>query len=409
MSRDFDVIIVGAGVVGAVAASLLVARQLCPGARVALVADRIAPAQPHVAEWDLRVFALSRASRRVLTVAGVWPSLPPQRVQAYERMCVWDASGPPQGRHSLCFDAAEIGEPDLGAIVDGAALQTQSLQAARAAGVAVIEAAVTRIAVTDAEARITLADGRDLRCQLLIGADGTGSKVRELLAIGSAGHSYQQDALVAHVRTAEPHRRTAWQRFLPTGPLALLPLPDGRSSLVWTTSRDEAARLAALTPAAFGEALTEASGAVLGACTLTTPRAQFPLQLQYALQYAQSRAVLLGDAAHAVHPLAGQGLNLGLLDCAALVEVLGGAHDARSFGDLQLLRRYERRRRSDNVLAAGAFDALDRLFSNANPTLMSLRAFGLGMVGRLPFARRELARRALGLAGDVPEFLLQGS
>jgi 2-octaprenylphenol hydroxylase len=404
-SRDFDVVIVGAGVIGAVMASLLAVRKLTAPGRVAIIADRFATAPAAAADWDLRVFALSRASERVLKACGVWDALPAQRVFAYERMCVWDAGGEPNGKSSLRFDCAEIGEPDLGHIVDGRFLQWQCLQAARAAGAVLIEAGLEAIIATDADISVRLSDGRALRSQLLIAADGQESKARALLGIDTAGHIYHQDALVAHVRTAKSHANTAWQRFLRPGPVALLPLADGRSSIVWSTALAGAARLRALDPEAFGAALTAASGEVLGNCELSTPLASFPLKLQYAVDYARPRAVLLGDAAHVVHPLAGQGLNLGLLDCAVLADVLGQAGGGAFFGEHRLLRRYERRRRSENMLAAGAFDGLEQLFSTANPLGAGLRAAGLRAVGKVPFVKRRLALRALGMAGDVPEFL----
>ena len=402
--RDFDVLIVGAGVVGATMASLLVARKLAAPGRVAIVAERFAPAYPMPeSEWDLRVFALSRASQRLLKVSGAWANLPSDKMAAYERMRVWDARGEPRGRGSLGFDCAELGEPNLGFIVEGRALQHQTLRAAVAAGVVCIEAAVAGVAVGESGVRVSLGDGRELGSQLLIAADGTASRTRELLRFETAGHAYHQDALVAHVRTARPHERTAWQRFLPTGPLAFLPLPDGRSSIVWSMARAEAARLRALDAAAFGAALTSARGEVLGCCELTTPVASFPLKLQYALDYVGPRAVLLGDAAHAVHPLAGQGLNLGLLDCAALTEVLSEGGAAGFFGEHKLLRRYERSRRSENLLAAAALDGLERLFSGDDP--LRMRMAGLGLVDRVPFIKRQLAERALGLTGDLPGFL----
>jgi 2-polyprenylphenol 6-hydroxylase len=403
-SRDFDVIIVGAGVVGTVMAALLVARKLCAPGRVAIIADRFAAEAPAGADWDLRVFALSRASERLLKACGVWKSLPAQRVFAYERMCVWDAGGEPQGKGSLSFDCAEIGEPNLGYIVEGRALQWQCLQGARSAGAVLLEAGLAAIVTAETDVSIRLSDGRELRSQLLIAADGPESKTRALLGIETAGHTYHQDALVAHMRTAKPHRSTAWQRFLGTGPLAFLPLPDGRSSIVWSTSLPEAARLLALGPEAFGAAVTAASGGVLGDCELSTPVVSFPLKLQYALEYVRPRAALLGDAAHVVHPLAGQGLNLGLLDCASLIEVLGDAGGA-FFGEHRLLRRYERWRRSENELAAIALDGLERLFSNADPVSAGLRAAGLSAVGKVPFVKRRLAQRALGLVGDIPAFL----
>ncbi len=406
MSRDFDAIIVGAGVVGSVMASLLLARKQSSPGRVAIVADRIAAGSgAPAADWDLRVYALSRASQRLLQICGAWQSLPPQRVSAYDRMCVWDESGTPEGPGSLTFDCAEIGEANLGHIVDGRALQESCLRAACATGAVLIEAQVQEVALTAADARLRLTDGRDLRGALLIAADGAESKTRGLIGIDVAGHAYHQDALVAHVRSERSHRNTAWQRFLSTGPLAFLPLPDGRSSIVWSVARAEAARLRGLDAAAFGVALRAASGDVLGELALTTPLASFALKLQYSVDYARPRAVLLGDAAHAVHPLAGQGLNLGLLDCASLADVLGSAGAAAQFGEYRLLRRYERWRKSENLLAATAFDGLERLFSNANSGAARLRTAGLDSVRKLPFLKRQFAKRALGLVGDVPAFL----
>jgi 2-polyprenylphenol 6-hydroxylase len=402
--RDFDFIIVGAGVIGAAMASLLIARRLSEPTKVALVGDRFA-ALAADADWDLRVFALSRASQRLLEACGVWQKMQPQKINAYDRMVVWDERGEPGGAGSLSFDCAELGEPNLGFIVDGVALQSQCLEAARSAGAILIEASVAALVANDEECRVRLGDGRELRGRLLIAADGTESKTRALLGIETAGHTYHQDALVGHVRTEKSHRRTAWQRFLRSGPLAFLPLPDGRSSVVWSVGRAEAARLRALDAAAFGAALTAAGGGVLGGCELTTPLSSFPLKLQYALNYVKPRAVLIGDAAHVVHPLAGQGLNLGLLDCASFADVLGAAAGARFFGEHKLLRRYERWRRSENIITAAALDGLERLFSSPSAAVSRLRMTGLDAVGHLPFVKRALALRALGLSGDVPEFL----
>ena len=406
MSRDFDVVVIGAGVIGATMAALLGARRLAGAGRVALIADAaVVPAAP-ADDWDLRVFALSRASQRLLRLCGSWQRLPASRLFPYERMCVWDASGSPGGAGSLTFDCAEIGEPNLGFIVEGRALASASLEAVSASGAVRIEGAVRTLRVDEKEARIRLEDGRDLTAKLLIAADGVGSNSRELLGIDTAGHAYHQDALVAHVRTTQSHRNTAWQRFLPGGPLAFLPLPDGRSSIVWSVAREAAGHLRSLEPGAFAAALETASAGALGAIELTTPVASFALQLKVAVDYLRTRAVLLGDAGHAVHPLAGQGLNLGLLDCASLADELAPAQgNAELLGEPRLLRSYERRRKSENLLAATALDALERLFSSSNPLIERLRAAGLGAVGRAPVLKRALALRALGLAGDVPAFL----
>jgi ubiquinone biosynthesis UbiH/UbiF/VisC/COQ6 family hydroxylase len=399
------VVIVGAGVIGAVMATLLVARRLSTPGRVVIVCDRLPAPAPPDADWDVRVFALSRASERLLRICGVWEALPAARRFAYERMRVWDASGEPEGAGSLEFDCARLGEPNLGFIVDGRALQRECLQAARAAGVTVIEAGIAAITGNDTDISLRMTDGRELHSKLLIAADGPDSKTRDLLGIETAGHTYGQDALAAHVRTEKPHQNTAWQRFLSGGPLAFLPLPDGRSSIVWSAPSREAARLRALDPESFGTALAAASGGALGACELTSAIASFPLKLRYALEYVRPRAVLLGDAAHVVHPLAGQGLNLGLLDCAALADVLGEGAGAGHYGEHMLLRRYERWRRSENLLAAGVLDALERLFANGDSVSTGLRVAALTAVGKLPFLKREFALRALGLRGDVPAFL----
>jgi ubiquinone biosynthesis UbiH/UbiF/VisC/COQ6 family hydroxylase len=406
-SREFDVIIVGAGIIGTTMASLLLKRGCSTPGRVALIADRFMqapaadaggrPAGGRPADWDLRVYALSRASERLLQLCGIWDSLPRQRLNAYQRMQVWDALGSAQGARSVGFDCADIGEPNLGYIVDGRVLQWHALETARALGAVPLEAQLAAIVRGDDFISAVLGDGRSLRAKLIIGADGTESKTRQLLDIGTAGHAYHQDALVAHVSTDKPHGDTAWQRFLPGGPLALLPLSDGRSSLVWSMDRAEAARLRVLDPEDFSAAVTAGSDEVLGRCTLASPLAAFPLQLQYALAYVQSRAVLLGDAVHVVHPLAGQGLNLGLQDCAALASVLGDCGDARSFGDLKTLRRYERWRRSENLLAGAALDGLERLFADSGILTSTARGVGMGAVQRMPMVKRALARRALGV------------
>ncbi len=396
MSRDFDILIVGAGVAGSALAASLVMRKAVLPERIALVADRFVSQPAPDIELDLRVFAMSRGSQRLLTGLGVWQQLPRDRRNAYDRMCVWDARDAPDSAAALRFDCADIGEPDLGTIVEGRALQWLTQEAARRAGVTLIQAGVGSVSVSDAAATLTLNASRQLQAGLIVAADGVDSALRTLLQIDVVGHSYHQQALVAHVRTALPHQRTAWQRFLPTGPLALLPLGDGRSSIVWSVDSARADTLMSLAPEDFDTELTAASGEVLGRCSLSTSRARFPLQFKVASQYVRPRFALLGDAAHSVHPLAGQGLNLGLLDCAALADLLSALRPAQ-FGDLRALRRYERERKSENLLAATAFDGLNRLFSNSHPLLTGLRSAGLGSVGRVPALRRFFARNALGI------------
>jgi 2-polyprenylphenol 6-hydroxylase len=404
MSQPFDIVVVGAGPVGAVTATLLVKRRIAPPERIACIADELPTPQRPDDDIDLRVFALNRATERILNLCGIWTLLPEKRVNPFERMCVWDAAGTAGGRASIQFDCAELGEPNLGTIVDGRALAAAALDGMRRCGVALLQGRVAALESVSMP-QLRLSDGRKLNAQLVIGADGAASALRNLAGIETAGHSYTQEALVAHVRTGEPHRNTAWQRFLETGPLAFLPLADGRSSIVWSAAAERAVALKHLGPEAFGRALTEAAAGALGECTLASEIGSFPLQLRYALQYVRPGIALVGDAAHTVHPLAGQGLNLGIMDAAVLADVL--ASRSSEIGELPALRRYERWRKAENMLSATAFDALDRLFSNGDPTLGSLRGAGLALIDRLPFAKRSLARRALGLAGDLPSYLVQ--
>lgn len=399
--HDFDVVIVGGGMVGTCVAALLAGDERLADRRVAVV-EPVAPRAPRDGAMDLRVSALSRASERILRHAGAWPAIEPHACP-YGEMMVWDAAGRRDGRDVLRFSAAETGEPDLGCIVENLRVQWALQESPRLREVTLLRAGLEDLAFDEEAARVVLSDGRRYSCALLIGADGGRSRVRELCGIGRAGWSYGQTAVVAHLRTERPHRDTAYQRFLPEGPLALLPLRDGRVSLVWTTTPDDAAALQALDADAFGRRVTEASDRVLGALQLDSERAGLPLALWHSREYVRPRLALVGDAAHTIHPLAGQGVNLGFLDAAALVEVLG---DAVGSGDdpysLRALRRYERWRRSENALMLGATDTINRVFGEKNVAFAALRRAGLALVAAQPLARRALVQRALGLEGDLP-------
>jgi 2-octaprenylphenol hydroxylase len=250
---------------------------------------------------------------------------------------------------------------------------------------------------------VTLEDRRRLSCQFVVGADGGQSVARRLAGIGREGWEYGQTAVVAHLSPEHPHRQTAWQRFLPTGPIALLPLADGRVSLVWTTTPEEAVELHATTAEEFSRRVSEASDHALGRLTLASGRADFPLALWHAREYVRPRLALVGDAAHTIHPLAGQGVNLGFLDAASLVQVLAEASAAGAEPhSLRTLRRYERWRRSENAIVLGLCDTINRLFAEKSVAVSGLRRFGMSMVTRQPLLRRALVERALGLGGDVP-------
>src|SRR5262249_14480264 len=246
--------------------------------------------------------------------------------------------------------------------------------------------------------------GSRLTAALAVGADGAESPARKQMQIAAREGEVRQRAVVCHVRTASPHRHTAWQRFLRSGPIALLPLHDGRSSIVWTTTPDHAAELVGLPEHEFCEAVETAVDGVLGSVEAASARADFPLRSVHAECYVLPRFALVGDAAHAVHPLAGQGVNLGFLDCAALAQTLDAA--TGDPGELKLLRQYERWRKGENLLMLSALDGLNGLFSNHNPMLGFLRRNGLSLVDRLGPVKSLFMRRALGLAGDLPQVAL---
>jgi 2-octaprenylphenol hydroxylase len=398
---DFDVIIVGGGMVGTCLAALLAREDALAGWRIALV-DPAGARRPDDASLDLRVSALSRASERILGAAQAWDAIAPH-ASPYSEMVVWDAASTPNRPDAVRFTAAETAEPNLGHIVENLRVQWALHESPLLRGVTEVRSGLSGLEIDDSAARLTLADGRRLSCQLVIGADGSQSVARQLAGIGRSGWTYDQTAVVAHLRTEKPHRATAWQRFLPSGPLAFLPLRDGRVSLVWSTSPEDAASLQDASAEEFGERVTVASDRVLGRVTLASGRAAFPLALWHAREYVRPRLALVGDAAHTIHPLAGQGVNLGFLDCAGLVQVLAEA-SARNedVHELRVLRRYERWRRSENAVVLATCDTLNRLFTEKSVAVAAVRRLGLTLVTRQPLLRRTLVERALGLGGDVP-------
>ena len=386
-----DVAVVGGGMVGA-AAALALARA---GFAVALLEAR-APAPWRVdAEVDLRVVGLAPSSIALLDEMVVWTSIREARASAYRHMHVWDAAS----GASIDFDAAAEGRDMLGCIVENSLVQWTLWQALETAGVRrLCPAEVTAFESRGDRIQLQLADGATLSAAVLVAADGAASPLRQLAGIGTRGRDYAQRAVVAHVGTERAHESTAWQRFLAGGPLALLPLADGRSSLVWSLPEAEAQRVLALDDRRFCDELGAASDFRLGRITGTTPRAAFPLKLQLAQGYQAERFVLLGDAAHAVHPLAGQGVNLGLRDVVELRDTLLAARRAgQDIGMAHVLRRYARRRRSADTLDALGFDALARVYAWQWPPLVAARAIGVRLLDRLPPLKRRLSDHAAGL------------
>jgi 2-octaprenyl-6-methoxyphenol hydroxylase len=407
---DADVIIAGAGLTGATLGLALASAGLKP-----ILVDP-QPFDAQVAPtFDGRASAIAFSSFRQWRALGLGPSLEPH-AQRIEQILVTDGRGAgaaarPAGGAFLRFDAAEIagrtdGEP-LGYMLENRRSRAGLAEAVTAAGLTVLApASVARVTFGTGVAEVTLADGRVLRAPLVVGAEGRGSVAREAAGIDVQGWSYGQSGVVATVHLERDHEGVAHEYFLPSGPFAILPLTERRASLVWTepTRRGEALRGAR--DELFHAHLRRRFGDFLGDVEARGPRFVYPLSMQLATALAAPRLALVGDAGHAIHPLAGQGLNLGLKDAAALAEVLAdAARLGEDIGSMAVLERYARWRRLDNVAVSLACDGFNRLFSNDNPLLRAGRGAGMALVNRLGPARRFFMQEAGGALGDLPKLL----
>lgn len=397
METQFDAIIVGGSSVGATLA-LALGRQ---GMRVALIdASEFEPSWP-AGSVDLRVFAITRASQRIFEHLEAWERMVELGVSPFRAMQVWDARGDGQIR----FDSAEIAEPTLGHIIEQRVIQQALLEAIDGvpAITRICPAEIVAFQRDDRVMQVTLASGAVLSGRLLVGADGADSSLRTLAGIPLEVQPYHQEAVVGVVQTELPHRETAWQRFLPDGPLAFLPLADGRCSIVWSTTPPEAERLCDMPEENFLSELTMAFASRLGRVTGVGERVRFPLRRQHAGHYVEPGLALVGDAAHVIHPLAGQGVNLGLLDAATLAEVLLSARArGQDWGRLSVLRRYERWRRGENQLMMTAMDGFKQLFGSSLPPLRVARNLGLNLVDHAGPVKDVIVKHAMGLSGDLP-------
>lgn len=409
-----DVLIVGGGPAGACLGALLAKAAVgkAKPLRVVVLEPR-RPAAPGTGDpLDSRVVAISRASERVIGSAGAWGQIAGarlgrgaearQRLCAYERMRVWHESVSAGDPGALKFDAADVGEPNLGYIVENRVLQAALLDAFVDAGGTLEPGQLTGLRIDAASVSVETSL-RTLSARLVVGADGAQSAVRQAVGLTAETSDYSQTAIVATVSTERSHERTAWQRFMRDGTLAFLPLPDGTSSIVWSADNDLAKTLLAASPEAFAAELDRASDLALGTTRLVTERMSFPLQRMSAHRYVAQRCALIGDAAHVVHPLAGQGVNLGLLDAAVLSEVIIDARaEKEDPGAMRVLRKYERWRKSEIAFISGAIDAFDRFLAHGSGPVAKLAQQGLGWVNRNPELKRFFVGRALGVTGDLP-------
>ena len=388
-STRCDIAIVGGGIVGSAAACALTRA----GFDVRLVERGNAPSPVDAVDYDPRVYAISAGSAAFLDALGPWSTITAVRAEAIQRMQVWDRDPD----KPLRFEAADAGAPSLGWIVEHRVL-ARALWAALPAGCAQTGTGLQFARFDDdpaAPVRLSLSDGDTLDAQLVIGAEGADSPLREAAGIDAAGWSYASTAVVCHVACSQPHRGAALQRFLPSGPLALLPLTDGRRSLVWSTTDVDAQALLALDDATFAAHLQDAVQSAAGSISAPTRRLSFPLRLLHAQRYVAPRCVLVGDSAHVIHPLAGQGLNLGLADAMRLASDLSEARRARrDWSALRTLQRYERARQAENLEMLALTDALGRAFALDFPGCRRLLGLGLRAVDRVAPLKTGLASRA---------------
>ena len=403
MEMRADVLIVGAGMVGSALALAL----HHSGLEILLLDGGPLTVKPHDpdAPFEPRVSALSAASQRILERLGAWQGISQRRLSPYSDMRVWDGSGTGQ----IHFSAASVHARVLGHIVENRVIQDGLLERLHDSDVGLLaNARLEQMRRSGDEWLLTLADGRRLRAPLVVAADGAQSAVRRLTGCPTREWDYLHHAIVTSVRCSQPHQATAWQRFTDHGPLAFLPLlRDGQQdwcSIVWSITPEQAEKAMAMDDQAFCQALGIAFEGRLGTVLQADPRVCVPLRQRHAKRYVAEGLALIGDAAHTIHPLAGQGVNLGFLDAAVLAEVLQHASDrGERLADERVLSRYERRRMPHNLALMAAMEGFERLFQADPLPLRWLRNRGLKLVEQIPDAKALFVRQALGLSGDLPE------
>ena len=401
MTKTVDVVIGGGGMVG-----LALGIALAKGGLEVVVADPVSEADALHAGFDGRVSALAFASVRMFKALGVWESLAPH-AQPIDDILVTDAKlGGAPSPFSLHFDHRELGQP-LGTIAENRHIRQALFAASRTApNLKLVAQALIALQADANGVEATLANGTSVRSRLAVAADGRDSPIRAAMGIGVVGWSYPQRGIVATVHHSRPHKAVAYEHFLPSGPFAILPLTGNRSSLVWTERQDLAPAMMKLPKPEFDAEIARRFGDHLGKTESEELRWSYPLRFHLARSYVKPRFALAGDAAHGIHPIAGQGLNLGLKDAAALADVvLDAAALGLDIGGIGVLSRYERWRRFDSLTMAMAMDGLNRLFSNDIAPLRLARDLGMGIVDRIGPMRRFFMRHAGGDVGHLPRLM----
>ncbi len=399
MRRAYQIVVAGGGVTGLMTAALLGRGGHNEMLEITLVDAAPRPVFSPDADISLRVSAIATGTAALFRSVGAWDRVMAARACAYDGMRVWDANDTPESSSALSFDAAEFAVPQLGFIVENVLLQHALLESLDATAVNVrFDCPIRAIRKVGRQFRVEFGDDSALDADLVVAADGARSFVRSAVGIEIGEWPYEQAAFVTHLQPEYAHRATAWQRFLPEGPLGILPLADGRVSVVWSTSPAIAERALAAGDDELGRMLTEASDHVLGALQVAGPRGAFPLCARHAKRYVLPNLALVGDAAHAIHPLAGQGANLGLQDAAELAAVLEHALDNGLHpGDQPVLRRYERARKGENATMLHFMTGLNRLFATDSRLIGEIRTAGMRAFNRSGPIRERAVKVALGV------------